>query len=103
MNKNLRYLVLLPLYGSIILLFYLFIKMIRQELSKKKFYNYFFKCGFFGFLIILISFLLINLINYLFDLTLFSGMVSIVIVFILAGYVFNLFVFFQFYKHWIDK
>ena len=37
MNKKMNYLAIIPIFGTIILLFWLFIKMVKQEINKKKF------------------------------------------------------------------
>ena len=41
MNKKLNYLAIVPIYGTVVLLVWLFIKMAKQEINKKKFYAYF--------------------------------------------------------------
>ena len=45
MNKKMNFFAILPLYGSIIALIWLFIKSIKKEINKKKFNLYFYSCG----------------------------------------------------------
>ena len=54
MNKKMNYLAIIPIYGAVILLFWLFIKMARGEIDKKRFHAYFISSALVGFLSILI-------------------------------------------------
>ena len=69
MNKKINYLAIIPIFGTIILLFWLFIKMAKQEINKKKFHAYFISSALFGFLSILITILFLNFINSLVDIS----------------------------------
>ena len=52
-----NYLAIIPIYRAVILLFWLFIKMARGEIDKKRFHAYFISSALVGFLSILISIL----------------------------------------------
>ena len=45
MNKKLKYLSIIPLYGTCILFLYLFILSIKEKISKKKFFKSFLICA----------------------------------------------------------
>ena len=66
MNKKINYLAIIPIYGTIILLLWLFIKMTKQEINKKKFHAYFISSALFGFLSVLIMILFLNFIQQAF-------------------------------------
>lgn len=93
MNKKINYLAIIPIFGTVILLFWLFIKMIKQEINKKKFHAYFISSALFGFLSILVAILLLNFINSLIDISSFIDSYGILIAFIVGGYLMNLFTF----------
>ena len=44
MNKKLKYLSIIPLYGTILLLVYLFVLCLKEKISKKKFTKSFIFC-----------------------------------------------------------
>ena len=102
MNKKINYFAILPIFGSVILLFWLFIKMIKQEINKKRFHAYFISSALFGFLSILIVILFLNFINSLVDITNFINSYGIIIAFIVGGYLMNLFAFNLINKKWND-
>lgn len=102
MNKKMNYLAIMPVYGTVILLFWLFIKMVKQEINKKKFHAYFISSTLFGFLSILVVILLLNFINSLTDITSFINSYGIIIAFIVGGYSMNLFTFTLINKKWND-
>ena len=60
MNKKINYLAIIHIFGTVILLLWLFIKMIREEINKKKFHAYFISSVLFGFLSVLLSILLMT-------------------------------------------
>ena len=99
MNKKINYLAIIPVFGTVILLFWLFIKMSKHEINKKKFHAYFISCALFGFLSILITILFLNFINSLVDITDFINSYGIFIAFLVGGYLMNLFTFFLFNKY----
>lgn len=102
MNKKINYFAILPIFGSVILLFWLFIKMIKQEINKKRFHAYFISSALFGFLSILIVILFLNFINSLVDITNFINSYGMIIAFIVGGYLMNLFTFNLINKKWND-
>ena len=102
MNKKMNYLAIIPIYGTVILLFWLFIKMAREKINKKKFHAYFISSVLFGFLSVLISILFLNFINSFVDITNFINSYGILVVFIIDGYLMNLFTFTLINKRWSD-
>lgn len=100
MNKKINYLAIFPVFGTCIVLFILFIKMMRQEITKKKFYMYMFSCGLFGFLSILITILMLKFINDLTNHETFINTYGILIGYIIGGYIMNLFTFILVNKHY---
>ena len=102
MNKNMNYLAVIPIYGAVILLFWLFIKMIKGEINKKKFHAYFVSSALSGFLSILVTILFLNFINSIIDITGFINSYGIAVAFINGGYLMNLFTFTLINKKWND-
>ena len=102
MNKKMNYLAIIPIYGTVILLFWLFIKMTRGKINKKKFYAYFISSVLFGFLSVLITILLFNFINFLTDISNFIDSYGLLVAFIVGGYLMNLFTFTLVNKKWSD-
>ena len=100
MNKKINLLIIIPIYGTIILLLWLFIKMTKQEINKKKFHAYFISSALFGFLSVLIMILFLNFINSLVDITDFINNYGMLVAFILGGYLMNLFTFTLINKKW---
>ncbi len=102
MNKKLNYLAIVPIYGTVVLLVWLFIKMAKQEINKKKFYAYFISSALFGFLSILVVVLLLNFINSLVDISNFINGYGLIVAFVVGGYLMNLFTFTLINKKWND-
>lgn len=102
MNKKINYLVIIPIFGTVILFFWLFIKMAKQKINKKKFNAYFISSALFGFLSILITILFLNFINSLVDISNFINSYGILVAFIVGGYLMNLFTFTIINKKWND-
>ncbi|MCI6358185.1 MAG: hypothetical protein MR766_06165 [Erysipelotrichaceae bacterium] len=102
MNKKLNYLAIVPIYGTVVLLVWLFIKMAKQEINKKKFYAYFISSVLFGFLSILVVVLLLNFINSLVDISNFINGYGLIVAFVVGGYLMNLFTFTLINKKWND-
>ncbi len=100
MNKKMNFLAVLPLYGAIILLFWLYIKAIKKQINKKKFHVYFICSGIIGFLSILIIILFLSLINSLVNINDFINGYGLLVAFILGGYIFNLYTFTLINKKW---
>ena len=93
MNKKMNYFAIIPIYGTVILLLWLFIKMTRGEINKKRFHTYFISSVLFGFLSVLVVILLLNFINSLIDISIFINNYGILIAFIFGGSLMNLFAF----------
>ena len=100
MNKKINYLAIIPIFGTIFLLFWLFIKMIKQEINRKKFHAYFISSALFGFLSILIAILFLNFVNSLTVITNFINSYGIIVAFLVGGYLMNLFTFSLINKKW---
>lgn len=65
MNKDMNYLAVIPLYGAVILMAWLFIKGMRHEVHFKKAVKYFFLCGLIGVASMVVVALLALLVNSL--------------------------------------
>ena len=102
MNKKINYLAIIPIWGTIILFIWLFIKMAKQEINKKKFYVYLASSALFGFLSNLIIFLFLYFINSLVDITNFIKSYGMIVAYIGGGYLMNLFTFTLINKKWND-
>ena len=102
MNKKINYLDIIPIFGTVILFFWLFIKMTKQKINKNKFNAYFISSALFGFLSILITILFLNFINSLVDISNFINSYGILVAFIVGGYLMNLFTFTLINKKWND-
>ena len=100
MEKNVKYLSIVPLFGSVILLFYLFIKSFKGEIDKKRFFIFFYSSGFVGFCSILVVIMSLNLVNYLFDIQEFILNFGLSTAFVFGGYLLNLFTFTIAIKKW---
>lgn len=93
MNKKVKYLAAVPIYGSVILLLLLFIKAIKREIDRKEFGACFVSSGFMGFFSIFVSVLLFKFINMLLVTNTFINDYGLVLGFVLGGYFMNLFTF----------
>lgn len=102
MNKKMNYLSIIPIFGSIILLFWLFVKVVKQEINRKKFHAYFISSALLGFLSILVVILFLNFINSIININNFINSYGILIAFIVGGYLMNLFTFVLINKKWND-
>lgn len=102
MNKKINCLAIIPIFGTAILFFWLFIKMTKQKINKNKFNAYFISSALFGFLSILITILFLNFINSLVDISNFINSYGILVAYIVGGYLMNLFTFTLINKKWND-
>lgn len=93
MKKKMYYLAIIPIFGSVILLFCSFIKMIRQEIDKKKFHAYFVGSALLGFLSILSTVLVLTIVNSFSDISSFINDYGAFVIFVVGGYLMNLMVF----------
>ena len=101
-NKKINYLAVIPLWGSIIILVWLFIKSIQKKSNPKVFLRFLFGCGMIGFLSILSIALLLNLINRMVDISAFMHTYGFIISVVIGGYLLNLFTFLKISKVWND-
>lgn len=101
MNNKLKYLAVMPLYGSIIILVGMFIKAMKHEINIKRFYKFFIACGLFGGSAILILMLFLLFISTLVDIQNYIGYGVLTIV-IIGGYLMNIFTFTLLNKRWDD-
>lgn len=99
MNKKINYVFLIPIYGTVILLLYMFIKMVKKQINKKWFHAFFISCGLFGFLSIIIVMLFMYFINCFINISNFIDSYGMLLNFIVSGYLLNLFTFYVFNKY----
>lgn len=102
MNKKINYLAILPAYGTCIMLIWLFIRMVKGEINKKKFYSFMFGCGCFSVIMILILALLARFVYSVFDFGSFLSNYEPFGYYVIVGYLVNLFVFTQINRKWDD-
>ena len=102
MNKKINCLAIIPIFGTVILFFWLFIKMTKQKINKNKFNAYFISSALFGFLSILTTILFLNFINSLVDISNFINSYGTLVAYIVGGYLMNLFTFTLINKKWND-
>jgi hypothetical protein len=102
MNKKINYLAIIPIFGTVFLLFLLFVKMARGKINKKMFHTYFISSSLLGFLAILTIILLLNFVNSIINITSFINSYGIVVALIVGGYLVNLFTFTLINKKWND-
>lgn len=99
MNKKLKYLSVIPLYGTCILFIYLLILSIKDKISKKKFFKTFMICAIVSaicwYMVMMIVYITSKKIIY-FDFNDFG----ILFVMIIAGYMNNAFTFIYIDKKW---
>lgn len=92
MNKKLKYLSVIPLYGTCILLIYLFVLSLKDKISKKKFFKSFFICA----VVSVICWYMIMMIMYIVSKKLIRfdfNTIGLVITMIIGGYIINAFTF----------
>lgn len=99
MNKKLNYLSIIPLYGTCILLIYLFVLSIKDKISKKKFFKSFVICAIVSaicwYMVMMIVYIVSKkLIYFNFD------SIGILITMIIGGYMMNAFTFIFINKKW---
>lgn len=99
MNKKIKLLSIIPLYGTCILFIYLFILSIKDKISKKKFFKIFTISAVVSvicwFMIMMITYIISKKIIY-FDFNTFG----IIITMIVAGYMINAFSFIYINQKW---
>ena len=99
MNKKLKYLSIIPLYGTCILLVYLFILSLKDKISKKKFFKSFFICG----IVSGICWYMVMMIVYIASTKLIRfdfNTIGLILTMIIGGYIINAFAFKYFDSKW---
>ena len=99
MNKKLKYLSAIPLYGTCILLIYLFVLSIKDKIAKKKFVKTFIICA----IVSAICFYMISMIMYIFSMRIIDfnfEELGMLLTMIVAGYMMNAFTFTYVSKKW---
>ena len=95
MKNKINYLALIPIWGTVILFFWLFLKTVKQEVERKTFRLCFILSGFVGFLTIQGTILLVLVVCRLNDIAVtytVHGYANL-IAYIVGGYLLNLFSF----------
>ena len=90
MNKKVKYLSIIPLYGTCILFVYLFILSLKDKISKKKFFKSFFICA----IVSAICWYMVMMIVYIVSEKLIHfdfNSVGLIISMIIGGYIINAF------------
>ena len=93
MNKKMNYLAVIPIYGSVILLLWLFIKTIKREIDMKQLSAYLASSALVGFLSILVSVLFFKFVGSILANSTFINNYGLILGFVLGGYFMNLFTF----------
>ena len=95
MKNKINYLALIPIWGTIILFFWLFLKTAKQEVERKAFRLCFILSGFVGFLTIQGTILLVLVVCRLTDIEVTDTVYGYanLIAYIVGGYLLNLFSF----------
>ncbi len=99
MSRKLNYLAAVPLYGTVVLWLLLFWRVVRQEISKKKFNTYFWRCGLLGGFIYIALMLGLVVVSKVVDIKEYIGY-GILVVLVIGGYLLNLITFKTLNKHW---
>ncbi len=99
--KKINFLVWIPVYGTVILFFWLFVKKIRNEINNK-FHFYFIISSLFGFLSFIVVILFLLFLKNIFHMDEFVQQYGFFTTIILGGYLMNLFSFFLLNKKWND-
>ena len=92
MNKKLKYLSIIPLYGTCVLFVYLFILSLKDKISKKNFFKSFFICA----IVSAICWCMVMMIVYIVSEKLIHfdfNSVGLIISMIIGGYIINAFTF----------
>ena len=99
MNKKLKYLSIIPLYGTCILFVYLFILSIKDKISKKNLFKSFILCAIVSaicwYMVVMIVYIVSEkLIHFDFH------SIGVIIIMIIGGYIINAFTFKYVDKKW---
>lgn len=93
MKKKMNFLAVIPIYGTVIIMLWMFVQTIKQRIPMKRFVVYLASTALAGFLSILFSILLFIFIGKLFLTSTLINEHGIVMGFVLGGYLLNLFTF----------
>lgn len=93
MDKKMNWLAAIPIYGSVIIMLWLFIKTIKKEINMKQLSAYLASSALVGFLSILVSVLLFKFVGAIFLNSPFFNDYGLILGFVLGGYLTNLFTF----------
>ena len=93
MNKKMNYLAAIPIYGSVIIMFWLFIKTVKKEINMKQLSAYLLSSALIGFFSILVSVLFFKFIGTFFGNSNFINNYGVILGLVLGGYLMNLFTF----------
>lgn len=99
MNKKLKYLSIIPLYGTCILFIYLFVLNLKARISKKKFFQTFIICA----IVSAVCWYMVMMIMYIMSEKIIAfdfNSVGIILTMIIAGYMMNAFSFIYVDKNW---
>lgn len=99
MNKKLKYLAAIPLYGTCILLIYMFVLCLKEEISKKRFFKVFFICA----IVSAICWYMVMMIVYIISKKIINfdfNKIGLIITMIIGGYMMNTFTFIYVDKKW---
>jgi hypothetical protein len=91
MSKKMNYLIIIPIFGTIIILFTLYVKALKSKVRFKILAKLWFAIGFFGGFAILLSILLLKFINLIISIESFVETYGMLFAFILGGYLMNVF------------
>lgn len=100
MNKKINFLAILP-YSSIVLMIWLCIRFIMNQIYKKTFNRSFWSCGIIGVAAVLILTLFVLILSNIFHFSQVQVTIARVITIILSGYIMNLYTFIFFNKKWV--
>ena len=92
MNKKLKYLSIIPLYGTCVLFVYLFILSLKDKISKKNFFKSFFICA----IVSAICWYMVMMIVYIVSEKLIHfdfNTIGLILTMIIGGYIINAFTF----------
>ena len=95
-----NYFAVIPIWGAIILLVWLFVKALKQEINRKRFNTCLMSSALVGFISIMVVVLLLKLIDTAVDISDFTSRYGVIVSFVAGGYLMNLFTFLLINKKW---
>jgi len=91
MSKKMNYFIIIPIFGTIIILFTLYVQALKRKVRIKTLAKLWFAIGFFGGFAIFISILLLKIISLIISIESFVETYGMLFAFILGGYLMNIF------------